>query len=101
MVVASSLGVAADAPPIRTAPMRTVYDAVLKNGFSIHHLRHETNGTLTRLYTDDSSYIDVRTSEISEISESQEPAPSNQPKPTLDVPQAVTAASDKHQIDPD
>ena len=103
LLVVSTVGLAADAAPMNAVPNRTVYDAVLKNGFSIHHLRHETDGTLTRLYTDDKSYIDVPTSEISEISESQEavPAPSNQSKRELNIPEAVSAASDKHQIDPD
>jgi hypothetical protein len=57
------------ASPVTT---RTVYDATLRNGFSIHHIRHEAIGDMTRLFTDDSSYIDVPTAEIADMAESQE-----------------------------
>ena len=86
-----------------TAPTRTTYDLTLKNGFTIHHLRHEVIGSNTRLYIDDANFIDVPTAEIESISESQEPAPTApelQKKPA-DLREVVAAASDKHQIDPD
>ncbi|MGZ4815247.1 MAG: lytic transglycosylase domain-containing protein [Terriglobales bacterium] len=85
------------------ASIRTVYDATLANGFTIHHVRHEVIGDKTRLYLDDNSFVDVATAEISEMSESQElvaPAPEFAQK-DFDLKQAVNAASDKHQIDPD
>jgi soluble lytic murein transglycosylase-like protein len=79
---------------------RTVYDATLRNGFSIHHVRHEAVGDMTRLYTDDTSYIDIPTAEITQMTESQELiAPVGAPQPTLG--EVVSAAGDKHQIDPD
>ena len=79
---------------------RTVYDATLRNGFTVHHLRHEAIGDNTRLYTSDSDYLDVPTSEITDMAESQETiAPEVKPQPTLN--EVVSAASDKHQIDPD
>jgi hypothetical protein len=84
------------------APTRTVYDATLRNGFSIHHLRHEAIGSNTRLYTDNNNFIDVPTAEIVDIAESQEPiavTPEITPKTSLN--DVVNAASDKHQIDPD
>jgi len=39
--------------------------AVLRNGFSIHHERHEAMGSFTRLYLDGSkkSFVDVPTNE--------------------------------------
>lgn len=89
---------AADAPSTRT-----VYDATLRNGFTIHHLRHEANGLNTRLYTDDNSFIDVPTDQIVDMSESQEPLPvvPQELKPKADLKDVISAASDKHQIDPD
>ncbi len=86
-----------------TAPTRTAYDLTLKNGFTIHHLRHEVIGSNTRLYIDDGNFIDVPTAEIESITESQEPAPvapELQKKP-VDLNEVVSAASDKHQIDAD
>ena len=84
------------------SPTRTAYDLTLKNGFSIHCLRNEIVGQYTRLYLDDNNFIDVPTSEISSITESQESvssAPELEKK--ADLNQVVSAASDKHQIDPD
>jgi soluble lytic murein transglycosylase-like protein len=82
------------------ATTRTVYDATLRNGFSIHHLRHEAIGDNTRLYTSETDYLDVPTSQIADIAESQEAiAPEVQAQSTLN--EVVSAASDKHQIDPD
>ena len=86
-----------------TPSTRTVYDATLRNGFTIHHLRHEANGLNTRLYTDDNSFIDVPTDQIVGMSESQEPLPvvPQELKPKADLKDFISAASDKHQIDPD
>ena len=79
---------------------RTVYDANLRNGFSIRHIRHESVGDITRLYTDDTSYIDIPNTEITDMAESQEPiAPAAKPPASLN--DLVSAAGDKHQIDPD
>lgn len=79
---------------------RTVYDATLLNGFTIHHLRHEAIGDNTRLYTSDTDYLDVPTAQIALIAESEEPiATEKKSQPTLN--EVVSAASDKHQIDPD
>ena len=87
------------------SPTRVVYDATLNNGFTIHHLRHEVIGEKTRLYTDDKSYIDLPTSYITEMAESEETLPvTTKPpeiKPTADLNQIVNSASDKHMIDAD
>lgn len=80
--------------------------AVLRNGFSIRHQRHEDLGATTRLYFGSASakgYVDVPTEEIVSF----EPAPPEpQPEPAagqapVTVDQAVTTASDRHDIDPD
>ena len=86
-----------------TAPTRTGYDLTLKNGFTIHHLRHEVIGENIRLYIDDTNFIDVPTADIASITESQEsaPVPPELQKKLADLNEVVAAASDKHQIDPD
>ena len=97
LVLVSALSAFAGGPATRTA-----YDLTLKNGFTIHHYRREVIGSQTRVYIDDTNYVDVPTSEISGISESQEPlpaAPELQSK--TDLNQVIAAASDKTQIDPD
>ena len=85
------------------APTRTVFDATLKNGFTIHHLRHQNIGASTRLFTDDSNYVDVPTSEIAEITSSVEvlPVPPESVKPKPTIQEVVAAASDKHLVDAD
>jgi soluble lytic murein transglycosylase-like protein len=87
--------------------------AVLRNGFTLKHERHEVMGDTTRLYlgaTDKDGYVDVATDQIV----SYEPAPPDpqpeqpaaaaaqptEPKPVT-VDQAVATASDTHDIDPD
>ena len=92
--------------------------AVLNNGFEIRHERRELIGETTRLFlsaTDDNSYIDVRTADISEFRhDDAPPAPPNSVLPQLGAPNGaqagaalpdlhriVTAASDKHQVDAD
>src|SRR5436305_8328185 len=81
--------------------------AQLQNGFSIRHQRREVMGTATRLYLDassNSSYVDVPTSEIVSIEpEADEAAPASaalQP-PTLNLHNAVAAASGASGLDPD
>lgn len=84
------------------ASTRSSFDATLSNGFTIHCQRQEVLGDKTRLYFDDHSFVDVSTADISELTESQEPVPTApELSKTLDVNEAVTAASAKHQIDPD
>ena len=99
--------------------------AVLKNGFSIRHLRREVVGEITRLYVsaDGSSFVDVPTAEI----ERYEAAPdlqsiSNSPplaknakdgppsmnaksafpaRPKADLTSVVNEVSDRYRLDPD
>lgn len=91
------------ADPVAPPATRTAYDLTLKNGFSIHHLRHQVIGANTRLFLDDTSYIDVPTDQIESITESDDPIPTapELQKKTADLNQVVAAASGKHQIDPD
>jgi soluble lytic murein transglycosylase-like protein len=93
----------ADAPAPRvSSSSHTEYDAVLQNGFSIHHLRRETLGETTRLFISNeaASYIDVATAQIQSIEEVQISDKVN-PAATVSISDAVNAASDKHQIDAD
>lgn len=95
---------AADAPQAATVPpSHTEFDAVLQNGFSIRHIRREILGQTTRLFVSNeaTSYIDIPTAQIQSIQEVQV-ADKITPRPaTLSISDAVNAASDKHQIDPD
>ena len=92
------------AVPIKTPAARVAYVAVLRNGFSIQHLRSEVrDGGITRLYTSADGFVDVQTSQITSI-ETQElppepPAAVSLATPT--IPQLVDLASDKHQVDAD
>jgi len=99
-VILLTTGTAIAAGPAAT---RTTYDLTLKNGFTIHHLRHEVVGSNTRIFVDENSYIDVATSDIAEITETRDTIPqSASPAPkTVDLSQVVSAASDKHLIDAD
>ena len=65
---------AADTPQTTTvAPSHTEFDAVLQNGFSIHHIRREILGQTTRLFVSNeaTSYIDIPTAQIQSIQEIQ------------------------------
>ena len=80
--------------------------ALLKNGFSVRHEHRQILNETTRLYLSagNDSFVDVPTADIIGF----QPAP---PEPVLASPgssakkisldDAVNAASDKHQIDPD
>ena len=79
--------------------------AVLQNGFSIRHERHDVIGDNTRLYTSASgdSFVDVPTSQIASFAPDDAPAPvAETPAPaTPDVHALVLNAGTKHGIDPD
>ena len=55
--------------------------AVLKNGFSIRHERHEVVGDVTRLYTsvDGSSFVDIPTAELDHFESAPDLPTSNPP----------------------
>src|SRR5215469_16085402 len=80
--------------------------ANLRNGFSIRHERHESQGEITRLYLGSdaaSSYVDVATSQI----ESFEPAPTEIVSPGTggaspdDLQTIIGQASERSRIDAD
>ena len=86
--------------------------AILRNGFSIPHQRHEVIGNNTRLYTSaDGSYVDVPTDQIDHFEEGSNPAPAVVPVKV--TPPAITPltstnldgmvneASGRHNLDPD
>src|ERR1700687_4685027 len=91
--------------------------AVLRNGFTIHHTRHEQIDAITRLYLSTGSYVDVATEEIVSF-ETEEPiadpppsivepkssdpaAPSAEGKAaTTDLPGVIRAAGNRNGIDP-
>ena len=75
--------------------------AVLQNGLTIRHERHEVLGETTRLYTTDSpdSFIEVPTAQITSYAPDDTPAPQAEVKP--DVNTIVKAAGAKHGLDPD
>ena len=101
--------------------------AVLRNGNSIRHERHEVVGAVTRLYLSDSTsgYIEIPTEQIQRFDTATDPAPvisksTNAPQVTsppiaaslpLSPPEAkfdrlsldamVNGAGQRHQIDPD
>lgn len=79
--------------------------AVLQNGFSIRHERHEVRGDSTRLYTNASgdSFVDVPTAQIASFAPDDTPAPvAETPAAAVpDVHALVLNAGTKHGIDPD
>ncbi len=84
--------------------------AVLRNGFSIHHERHEAMGSFTRLYLDVSkkSFVDVPTNEIESFEKDTPPAaaqtPVADPVPaasSANIKEVVANASGKQNLDPD
>jgi len=93
--------------------------AVLKNGFSIQHARHEVVGSVTRLYVnaDGASFVDVPTAEIDHFEAAPDAAPAvtrlsvastsnRQPRefparPVTDLSTVVNEASGRYRLDPD
>jgi soluble lytic murein transglycosylase-like protein len=77
--------------------------AVLQNGFSIRHERHETIGDTTRLYTSasDDSFIEVPTAQITSYAADDTPAQAPAPEKKPDVQMIVNDAGQKHGLDPD
>ncbi|MGA3211695.1 MAG: lytic transglycosylase domain-containing protein [Terriglobales bacterium] len=86
--------------------------AVLQNGFEIRHQRHEKVGGITRLYfhaAPDSGYIDVADEQIASFVHDDTPEAQPERAPIdelpaampLSVQQLVSAAGDRHRVDPD
>ena len=79
--------------------------AVLQNGFSIRHERHEVVGENTRLYTNAAgdSFVDVPTAQIASFAPDDTPEPNveEQRAAAPDVHSLVLHAGMKHGIDPE
>ncbi len=82
--------------------------AYLRNGFTIRHDHRQVLGENTRLYlgTDDASYVDVPTAEITGFEKDMSPPPDAKPPlgpppAALDLDQVVTSASATYHLDPD
>jgi hypothetical protein len=90
--------------------------AILRNGFSISHQKHQVIGNNTRLYTStDGSYVDVPTEQIDHFEEDATPIPLPakplQPAAILPVSttlpvnatlnSVVSEVSGRHNLDPD
>jgi hypothetical protein len=88
-----------------TPQSRTVYELTLKNGFTLHLIRHEVIGANTRAYLNNESYIEVPTSEVAEIIESQEPLAVAtelvKADGKVDLTEVIASASDRHRVDAD
>jgi soluble lytic murein transglycosylase-like protein len=112
LVLMAGVCVAADEPSAKTpvsAESSTagfVFVATLQNGFAIRFDHRAQKSDQSRLFltADESNFLDVPTSQITELSsEKLPPPPLEPPKPVLkmDIPTAVASASDKHGIDAD
>ena len=79
--------------------------ANLRNGFSIRHERHETQGETTRLYLTSEtsgSYLDIATAQIESFEAAPpEPGTANQASSTRDLPSIIGDASARSRIDAD
>jgi soluble lytic murein transglycosylase-like protein len=78
--------------------------AILRNGFSIRHQRHEPREAMTRLYfvESPSSYVEVPTDQIVRFEvEEQSPAQALKPTPPTTLEEIVSAASSSNHVDPD
>ncbi len=107
-MTAFALATAAWAAEAASPGMQVVYDAVLRNGFSIRHDHREKLQGVTRLYVaadPNSGFVDVPTEEIVSVDRQEIPLPPPPPAaqaPTReDVDRWVNSASDQHRVDPD
>jgi hypothetical protein len=103
----ATLTTAAWAADAASPGMQVVYDAVLRNGFSIRHDHQEKLPGITRLHLSrdpSTGFVDVPTEEIVSI-ERQEiplpPPPSAQAATPEEVERLVSSASSQHQVDAD
>jgi len=102
-----ALAAAAWAAEVASPGMQVVYDAVLRNGFSIRHDHQEKLQGVTRLYVaadPNSGFVDVPTEEIVSVDRQEvplPPPPAAQAATREDVDRWVNSASDQHSVDPD
>ncbi len=91
---------AADTAPA-LPPIIVVYEAILRNGFSMRYDRVEILPNVTRLYlsSDSRGYVDVPTDEI--VTLTREEVPTSAVTSPADVGKIVSEAGARHQVDPD
>jgi hypothetical protein len=106
---------AADMERVASPNVQVVYQAVLRNGFTVRHDHSEARPEITRLYLSsgkDSSFVDVPTQEIVSYEREEIPLPPPPPPPVTtearptpmkpgDLDIWVNSASDKHRVDAD
>jgi soluble lytic murein transglycosylase-like protein len=104
------LGMAAMLLVFSSFPASAAEMALLRNGFSIRHERHESRETLTRLYFTESSdnYVDIPTADIlgyeaieAPPAPAPIPAPVPAPTPAVALDAVMDAAGSRNNIDPD
>src|SRR6267142_908409 len=98
------LGITAALLLLACLPASAAEMAMLRNGFSIRHERHEPRDTVTRLYLTEApdNYVDVPTTEILSFEAIEmPPAPTPTPAPIDTLEAVVNAASTRNNIDPD
>jgi len=85
--------------------MQVVYDATLRNGFTIRHDHQEKLADVTRLYLSADpagGFVDVPTEEIVSVDRLEVPLPPPVRTATREeVDRWVNSASDQHNVDPD
>ena len=88
--------------------IQVVYDAVLRNGFTIRHHHQEKLPGITRLYLSadpSAGFVDVPPEEIVSVERQEIPLPPPAPRAHAatreDMDRLVNSASDQHQVDPD
>ena len=99
------LATTAWAAEIASPGMQVVYDAVLRNGFSIRHDHQQKLQGVTRLYLSadpSSGFVDVPTEEIVSVDRQEIPLPPPAAAASREeVDHWVNSASDQHRVDPD
>ena len=102
LVVLAASAWAADAV---SPGMQVVYDATLRNGFTIRHDHQEKLADVTRLYLSADpagGFVDVPTEEIVSVDRLEVPLPPPMQTATREeVDRWVNSASDQHNVDPD
>jgi soluble lytic murein transglycosylase-like protein len=104
------LGMAAMLLVLGSFPASAAEMALLRNGFSIRHERHEPREAVTRLYFSESSenYVDIPTADIlgyeaieTPPAPAPVPAPVPAPTPAVTLGAVLDAAGSRNNIDPD
>lgn len=105
MELGCKFGIATALLVLASLPASAAETAVLRNGFSIRHQRHEARDNMTRLYltVEPDNYVDVPTADIAGFDEEEETplARASGSAPVSNLYAVVSAASSRNNIDPD